>query len=453
MKSDNINVREIIDASPLRPIQFWVFTVCILVAIVDGFDTAIVGVAGPALISEGLLTAKTFGIILSAGTIGFVPGMLIFGWGADKWGRKPVLLVGIAIFSLGSFWTAHCSSFNELIAARLFTGLGLGGASPCFVSLAAEYAPQRHRTTIITTLWAGVPGGGALGGLVAAQYLASSGWQALFYFGALVPIVAILLLLIIPESPSYLALRGGRDKKLRDILIRIAGRDRIPEHVTFTVPGTRVARSSVRSLFSDGQGVVTVSLWVAFFCTFGMTVMISQYSAVLLRMSGMPSSQVGTIFSFFYIGSVVGTVAAGPVMNRMVHTSATLMMLLLAGVSSVVFGFMSTDFLLALIGITLSGITAAAAIGALVALATESYPASIRATGVGSSLAISRLGATCGPLLSGLLVSWNITQAAYYSLVGCIAIIAMAAVLCIHLNRRRSSFASADARMKLSETS
>lgn len=441
MASDSIDVRDLIDRSPMRPIQYWIIATCILIAIMDGYDTAVVGVAGPALIGHGLVDAKSFSYVVSAGIAGFVPGMLLFGPAADRWGRKPVLAAAVIIFASGSLLTGFSEDFAMLLVSRFITGIGVGGAAPCFVSLAAEYSPQRLRTTVVTTLWAGVPAGGILGGLVAAQYLASYGWPVLFYFGAVAPMLGLALLVFtVPESVGFLAARGGQDERIRSILRRVTGGAAELETATFRIAEAEVVKASVKSLFRDGTARITLALWLAFFCAFGQTVMISQYSAVLLRTIGMPSAQIGTVFSFFYVGSVVGTVAAGPLMNRMVHTTATIALLVSAAIWSVLFGFLAGEFASAVVGITIAGFTVAASIGALVALATELYPLSVRATGVGWSLAMSRIGATVTPLFSGLLVGWGFTQVAYYSAAACIGLVGAAAVFYIHVLRRKAAY-------------
>ena len=431
--TETIDVRGLIDRNPVRPVQYWTFAVCILIAIMDGYDTAIVGVAGPALVGGGLVDAKSFSYVVSAGLAGFVPGMMLFGPAADRWGRKAALAAAVIIFASGSLLTGMSGDFTALIASRFLTGIGIGGAAPCFVSLAAEYSPQRLRTTIVTTLWAGVPGGGVLGGLIAARFLESAGWPALFYFGTAIPVLAVLLLMFtVPESVGYLAARGGQDGRIRTILRRIAPAAPGIDTATFRLAQAGPARSSVLSVLQGGTARVTLALWLAFFCCFGQLVMMSQYAAVLLRTTGMPPAQIGTVFSFFFVGSVAGTVAAGPVMKRMAHTTATVVLLAGAAAGSVLFGFLAGEFIPALIGITIAGFTASAAIGALIALATEIYPLAVRATGVGWSLATGRLGSAVTPLLSGVLVGWGVTQVQYYAVSGCAALVGAAAVLYIH---------------------
>ena len=434
--SGSIDVRELIDRSPVQPIQYWTFAVCILIAIMDGYDTSVVGVAGPALIGEGLVDAKSFGYVVSAGLAGFVPGMIVFGPAADRWGRKPLLAIAVLIFAAGSLFTGLSRDFSTLIVARLITGSGIGGAAPCFVSLAAEYSPQRLRTSIVTTLWAGVPVGGILGGMLAARFVTSADWPMLFYVGTVAPLLAVgLLVFTVPESIGYLAARGGKDERIRTILRRISGDAGWLGTTTFSAAQVEAVKPSLGSIFRGGGARMTWALWLAFFCSFGQLVMLSQYAAVLLRMTGMPSAQIGTVFSFFFVGSVLGTLSAGPIMKRLVHTTATIAVLVAAAAGSVLFGFLAGEFVSALIGITIAGFTASAAIGALVALATELYPLSIRATGVGWSLAMGRVGSTVTPLFSTVLLGWGVTQAGYYMVAGLIALVGAASVFTIHLLR------------------
>jgi hypothetical protein len=128
---------------------------------------------------------------------------------ADRFGRKPSLVFTTALFGVFTCLTPFAESFSVLVLYRLIAGLGLGGATPCFITMAAEYAPARNRAMLVSLLWAGYPLGNSVGGFVASYLIPNFHWSAVFYAGGIPTlIIAALLLFFMPESLRYLAARG-----------------------------------------------------------------------------------------------------------------------------------------------------------------------------------------------------------------------------------------------------
>lgn len=130
-------------------------------------------------------------------------GALIAGPTADILGRKAVLVFATAIFGAFSVVTAFSHTFGELVTYRFITGLGLGLAATCFVTLSSEYAPKRMRGMVVAILWTLVPAGNVVGGLIAAVLLPRSGWQSVYIVGGVLPLLlAALMFVMVPECPS-----------------------------------------------------------------------------------------------------------------------------------------------------------------------------------------------------------------------------------------------------------
>ena len=101
---------------------------CFIVAILEGFDLQSVGVAAPAMAATFKLDSAALGWVFSAGLIGLLPGAVCGGWLADRFGRKQVLIGAVILFGLFSLLTAHSATYQQLLVARLITGLGMGAA-------------------------------------------------------------------------------------------------------------------------------------------------------------------------------------------------------------------------------------------------------------------------------------------------------------------------------------
>jgi len=158
-KRDVLNITQAIDFGPVTPFQIGAIILCSLVAFLDGLDSQSIAVAAP-LIADKLSLAKTaLGPIFSAALLGAMIGALTFGPLGDRFGRKRCLIAAAIIFGVGTLLTARADSYNELLVVRFVSGIGLGGATPCFIALASEYAPQRRRAMIASLIWSATPAG------------------------------------------------------------------------------------------------------------------------------------------------------------------------------------------------------------------------------------------------------------------------------------------------------
>ena len=111
----------------------------------DSFDIYILSYALPSLSKEFGLAPQQIGVIGSAGLAGMGVGSWIWGWIADRWGRKLVFAGTVLMFSLCTGITGMAFSVGFIVAARFATGLGLGGMVPIDAALVAEFAPARIR--------------------------------------------------------------------------------------------------------------------------------------------------------------------------------------------------------------------------------------------------------------------------------------------------------------------
>src|SRR5438132_4428222 len=149
-------------------------------------------------------------------------GALIFGPLADRFGRKPVLICCALAFGIGSLLTATATSITQLVAYRVFTGFGMGGAMPNAIALTSEYMPKRTRNAAVMTMFAGFSLGSAFAGWTVAALIKNYGWQSIFLVGGSIPIlVAILLIVLLPESIRFLVVKGGQKEKVAAYLRRI----------------------------------------------------------------------------------------------------------------------------------------------------------------------------------------------------------------------------------------
>ena len=148
--SSHYSIPELIDDSRLSAFQWRIFTLCFLVAILDGFDTQAIAFTGPSIIQAFGLGPGALAPILTAGIVGMVLGAMSLGLLGDKLGRRPTIIGAVALFGCATLATAFAQTTEQILVLRFIAGLGMGGATPVVLSLAAEYGPAKNRGTIMT---------------------------------------------------------------------------------------------------------------------------------------------------------------------------------------------------------------------------------------------------------------------------------------------------------------
>jgi len=352
---------------------------CFVVALLEGMDLQAAGIAAAGMKAEFGLDASTLGAVFSAGILGLLPGAFGGGWLADRIGRKWVLIGAVALFGLFSIATAYAWDLYSLLAARFMTGVGLGAALPNLIALSSEAAGPRLRGTAVSLMYCGVPLGAALAALVGMAGF-SSGWKAVFYVGGVAPLlVAPLLALCLPESAAF------REQQ--------------------RAQGTAVARPTIwQGLFRDGAALPTLLLWVAYFFTLLVVYMLINWLPTLLVGQGFSAAQAGQVLFSLQIGGTLGSVALGSLLDR--WRPLALIVLTYAGILAALAGLgLSGQFSTMLVAGFVAGFFVVGGQLVLYALAPQFYPTGIRATGVGSAVAVGRLGAMSGPLVAGQMLA------------------------------------------------
>lgn len=407
-----LSVDELIDRRPLSATQWWVLGLCTLIVLLDGFDVQAAAFSGPALAVAWQLERSAMGPVYAAGLAGMAVGALLLGPLGDRYGRRPALLLSVLAFGGCTLLTAWAQNFEQLLAMRFATGLGLGGALPNTTALISEYAPRRHRNLCVAVTFLGIPLGGIVGGLLASWLLPRYGWPSVYIVGGLAPLALLpLLWRMLPESVSFLVSKGAT-AQADDILRRID-----PAAAGLVKPTETAETASnfpVRVLFEPGYAGDTLKLWATFF---------TNLIAVYFLISWIPTLIVEAGFELRY--ATWATVAlnlggaAGPLLLARLTTlwgtrrvlPATL---LLAALSVIITGRVGQSLPLLLVLVFCCGFFSFGAQISLNTLAAHIYPTRARSTGVGWALGIGRIGSILGPLVGGLLLQMKLGLANYF---------------------------------------
>lgn len=147
-------------------------------------------------------------------------GALLFGRLAEKYGRRPVLMLNIVLFSCFELLSAWSPTFMAFLVFRVIYGVAMGGIWGVASSLAMETIPDRSRGLMSGIFQAGYPCGYLLAAVVFGLLFDSVGWRGMFLIGALPILLLPWIYFKVPESPVWLAARARKESSALLPIIR-----------------------------------------------------------------------------------------------------------------------------------------------------------------------------------------------------------------------------------------
>jgi MFS transporter, AAHS family, 4-hydroxybenzoate transporter len=435
-----IDVTALIDRHPMRPLQIRTVVLCGLIALLDGFDLLAIGVAAPAMAESLRIPPALLGTLFSAALLGLMLGAFALGPVADRVGRRSLLIGATAMFGVFTLSTARADNLQEVIMFRFLAGVGLGGAMPAFISLAAEYTPRPRRRQVVALLWAGFPLGGVVVGLLASWLVPTEGWRVLFLIGGAVPLgLALVLFCLLPESIAFLASQGAAGPRIRALLSRIVPDVNIGPEAHIACPAKPCHRGP-RALFQHGRGRGTALLWGSYFATFLMLITTTAWAPTLLEQSGLARAKAAEAIAYFSAGSMIGTPLAG-ILLACLGARLLLPIALLGGAATIgALGIVVPSATPVLAIMLCAGFCLGIASSGLIAFAPLLYPTPIRSTAVGWAMGWGRAGSFAGPLAAGMFVAAGWPVDGIFAALGTPGLVGMVLSACL----ARTNMASRD---------
>jgi MFS transporter, AAHS family, benzoate transport protein len=360
----------------------WVVPLAWTAVLLDGFDLVVLGTVLPVLLRDHVwgLTPGTASVVSTVGLAGMMLGGLAIGTITDVVGRRKSLITSVALFSLCTLLCAFAPSTFVFGLLRFVAGLGLGGCLPTAITLVTEYARRGKAGSATTTVMTGYHVGAVLTALLGIVLISPLGWRAMFVAGALPAVVLIpLMLKFLPESETFQRVRETE----------------------------RSAGHAVAGLFRGGLLRATIAFWVTSFMGLLLVYGLNTWLPEIMRQAGYPLGAALSLLLTLNVGGIAGLLVAGRVADRV-------------GIRpSVRVWFVAAAVFLALLSVKLPAVGLYAAVfltGCFVfsaqvlvyAYIGRIYPDAIRATGLGWSAGIGRIGAISGPVLGGALLTAGI---------------------------------------------
>jgi MFS family permease len=414
-----------LDRSPWSRFHWLVVVALGITWILDGLEVTLAGSVAGALRDERSLglSASEVGLANSAYLAGAVIGALVFGWLADRMGRKKMFSVTLGLYLVATAGTAFAWDLPSFAVLRFFTGAGIGGEYSAINSAIQELIPARRRgwtdLAINGSYWAGaaMAAGLSLVLLDPTNFAPDLGWRLTFFGGAVIGCAIIYLRRFIPESPRWLAIHG-RAEEAHAVVSAIEARAVAEGHVLPAVPpvSTRV-RTRLATPLSDvfrtllrtypQRTVYGLSLMIA--QAFFYNAIFFTYAMMLTDFYGVPSSSVGWYILPFAAGNVLGPLVLGRFFDTVGRRP---MIVLTYGMSAVLLLATGFAFRAGVLDPTTQTLCwsvtfffASAAASAAYLTVAESFPLEIRALAIGIFYALGTgIGGVAAPWFFGVLI-------------------------------------------------
>lgn len=325
------------------------------------------------------LSVTEAGWLFSAQLLSLAVGGIVFGWLADRCGRKPILVITIVVYALATFGRAFAPDYATMMALTVIGGLGIGGEYGVGQSLVSELVPRRSRG-----LWSGLLYGGCFIGIMLAAlvggYVAPSlGWRWTFALSGLPVLFAIYVRVASPESPIW-------EKQAR---IGAAARQTWHDIASpvFMVPFLKCL----------------VLATVYFFAYYGIATFLPSY----LVSQGLTVTKASWWIFFSGFAGLVGNLLGSWLLDRVGRRWTLSILMLVATTAAAVLASTWSTLLQSWLILVPFFVLFVGANGATVfgALFSEAFPTRLRTTGMSSALQIARGLAFIPPLVVPLVLA------------------------------------------------
>ncbi|WP_236850682.1 MFS transporter [Brevibacterium aurantiacum] len=407
--------------------QWLIVGICTFLNALDGYDVLAISFTSNQVSEEFSLSGTALGLVMSAALLGMAIGALTLGPVADRIGRRNMTIIALIVNICGLFLSATATSATELGIWRIVTGLGIGGILVGTNVICAEYASRKRRGLVISIYTAGYGIGAALGGSVMVSLIATSGWRSVFILGGcLATLSLVLVLLLVPGSPSYLYNRRPENavKKLTLIARRLGHTEPVDLNATTAEQENKADDSGVLALFNRRNRRVTFVVWATFFIVMFGFYFVNSWTPRLMNESGLTDTLSMIVTVGLTLGGAIGSVAFGLFTSRWSTRSVLMSFSVLAAILMAVFIFTAHWIALVVIVGVLVGMFSNGCIAGLYVLTPQSYSSSLRSTGVGWGIGIGRFGAIIAPTATGALLDGGWSPQAIYVFVGVILLLA-----------------------------
>lgn len=303
-----------------------------LAGLLFGYDTGVIAGALLTITPEFGLDSFQAGLVVGAVPIGAVAGAWFASRGADRYGRRTLILVSAAVFIVGAIVSAFAPGSFILIAARVVIGFGIGVASAVAPVYISELAPADIRGSLVTFFQLAVTVGILVAYLVGLVFTdTDEGWRWMLGLGAVPALILAIGIVRLPRSPRWLMMRGDSEGARQALLrVRPAGEAAIDYEIRQISQSTAPDTSRWRDLMAPAvKAALLVGIGLAILQQITGINTVIYYAPTIIQNTGIDSAS-SAIFASLGVAiiNVVMTMVALRLLDRVGRRS-----LLFVGVS------------------------------------------------------------------------------------------------------------------------
>ena len=394
--------------------------------ILDGLEVTLAGSVSGALKASPTLqfTDTQAGLAGSAYLLGAAIGALGFGWLTDRWGRRRLFFITIAVYLTATALTGLSWSAASFFLFRFLTGAGIGGEYAAVNSTIQELIPARYRgfTDLVVngSFWVGA----GLGAFVAIVLLDPAridpefGWRLAFGVGAALGAIVFLMRMWIPESPRWLVMHG-RVEEAQSVMKGIEADVEGAAFELAAIPSEGRLRLRAReqtplpevfaTLFKRNPDRTAVGLTLMAAQAFFYNAIFFTYALVLTKFYAVKSGDVGWYIFPFAVGNFLGPVVLGRLFDTVGRRKMIALTYGLSGVLLVGVGALFERGMLSALTQTLGWMVvfffASPAASAAYLTVSETFPIEIRAITIAIFYAFgTAIGGVAAPFVFAKLI-------------------------------------------------
>lgn len=360
-----------------------VVAVCFAAIVYDGYDLIVYGSTMPYLLAyePWSLSRTEAGAIGSYALLGMFFGAILAGTLTDRFGRRRLFLGCLIWYSVAMLAVAAAPNPELLGVFRFIAGLGFGGVAPVAIALVIEVAKAHQKNLLNALMLSGLPVGGVVAAVFALAFGRDLGFRGLWALGA------TALVLVVPVAWRV-----------------------IPEtaHTPGTAPTGAPAEGRTRELLGMPAVVALTLFALANFAGFLLVFGLNTWLPELMRGAGYSLGSALTFQVLLNVGAIAGGVAGAMLADRYGNRPVAAAYFLLATLAIGGMAMMPSMAVMYVV-VLLAG---AGSIGTQIVLfgyVATYYRISVRATALGISTGVGRLGAVTGPLAGGILLSAGVS--------------------------------------------
>lgn len=412
-----------------------VILLCFASIVFDGYDLVVYGAVVPDLLAYQAwdLTPVETGAYGSYALAGMFIGAILVGYLTDIIGRRKVMLICISAFSVLMLCSALAPTPAIFGLTRFLAGLGLGGVIPTAIAVTVEFSRTHRRNFNNALMFSGYAVGGILAAILAMLLLESIGFRGMMAIGAL-PLVTIvpLVYFFLPESPAFLRVRGREDEAQK--IMEEYQLEAPPQPVSDRRPPsgtTAKTQGRLTALFSGRWAVATILFCIAGIAGQTLVYGLNTWMPQLLIMADYSLTSSLSFLLTTNIGAVTGVLVSSRLADKFGPRPITVISFLASGTALLLMGtgIFSIEVMYLLVAVVGFG-----SIGAQILVngfVATYYSDTTRATALGVTLGIGRIGAVVAIYGGGVLVAAQMSTFINFSVWSLAALLGVIAILTV----------------------